>query len=234
MPAGPRDPWWQRASDWLLPPRCVSCGRRGHEICPQCWQESHPLTAPLCPRCSVPSAGGRLCHQCAGRAHPTRAILARYPFEGAIRAALVGLKYESRTRLAPHLAVALVAALEARPISFDVVVPVPLAPGRRQARGHNQSELLARALAAERGVELAPGILRREHETRPQQGLSARERRINVRGAFAAAPDSSLDGRRVMLVDDVCTTGATLDACAQALADAGAAGVWAVVVAREL
>jgi ComF family protein len=166
--------------------------------------------------------------------HSTRAILARYPFEGAIRAALVELKYGSRTRLAPHLALALEAALEARPISFDVIVPVPLAPGRHQARGHNQSELLARALAAERDIELAPSVLHRKHETRPQTGLSARERRINMRGAFLAEQDGSLEGRRVLLVDDVCTTGATLDACAQAVLDAGAAGVWAVVVAREL
>src|SRR5579862_3347044 len=101
------EPWWQRATDWLLPPRCAGCGRRGHEICPQCWNESRPLAAPLCPRCSVPSPGGRLCHQCVGRVHPTHAILARYPFEGAIRSALVALKYGSRTRLAPILSGAL-------------------------------------------------------------------------------------------------------------------------------
>jgi len=166
--------------------------------------------------------------------HPTQAILARYPFEGPIHAALVALKYGSRTRLAPHLAVALHAALEARPISFDLIVPVPLAPGRLQARGHNQSELLARALADERQVELAPRALIRDHETRPQTGLSARERHVNVRGAFTAAAAGTLDGRRVLLVDDVCTTGATLDACAQAALDGGAAGVWGVVVAREL
>lgn len=203
-------------------------------MCPQCWNESRPLAAPLCPRCSVPSKGGRLCHQCVGRVHATRAILARYPFEGAIHAALVALKYDSRTRLAPRLALALEAALTARPISFDLIVPVPLAPARLQARGHNQSELLARVLADERGIEISPAVLRREHETRPQTGLSARERRINVRGAFSAISGPSLESRRVLLVDDVCTTGATLDACAQALLDAGAAGVWAVVVAREL
>ncbi len=228
------EPWWQRASGWLLPPCCVACGRRGHEMCPQCWSESRPLAAPLCPRCSVPSNEGRLCRQCAGHVHPTHAILARYPFEGAIRSALVALKYRSRTRLAPILSVALDAALAARPVSFDLVVPVPLSAGRLRARGHNQSELLARALAAGRCVDLAASALRREHETRPQTGLSAGERRINVRGAFSAAPDGSLKSRRVLLVDDVCTTGATLDACAQALLEAGVAGVWAVVVAREL
>lgn len=230
----PQEPWWQQAGDWLLPPRCVGCGRRGHEICPQCWEDSRPLAPPLCPRCSVPSEGGRPCRQCAGRVHPTHAILARYPFEGAIRSALVALKYGSRTRLAPHLASALEAALTARPIAFDLVVPVPLSIGRLRARGHNQSELLAQALAMQLDVEVAPSALQRQQETRPQTGLSARERSINVRGAFTAISGAYLEGRRVLLVDDVCTTGATLDACAQALRDAGAAGVWAVVVAREL
>lgn len=227
-------PWWQQAADWLLPPRCVSCGRRGHEICPECWGAARPLAAPLCPRCSLPSSGGRLCRRCIGRVHPTRSILARYPFEGAIKSALVALKYGSRTRLAPLLSAALEEALAGRPVTFDLVVPVPLGEIRLRARGHNQSELLARPLAAGRGVPLESAALRRQHETRPQTGLSARERHSNVQGAFVASPEAELEGRRVLLVDDVCTTGATLDACAQALLQAGAAGVWAVVVAREL
>ncbi len=227
------DPWWQRALDLILPPRCVGCGLRGTELCDACIAGLRGI-GPACPRCSRPSTGGRVCRQCATREPPLRAILAGYPFEGALRAAILALKYRGRTRLAPFLAAALVAPLATRPLEIDLVVPVPLTRARQRARGFNQAELLARPLAASRGWALAPAALTRTRETAQQTRLPARARRSNVAGAFAAPDPATVQHRRILLVDDVCTTGATLEACAAPLLAAGAAGVWGLVVAREV
>lgn len=229
-----QSPWWQRALDVVLPPRCVGCGRRGFEVCPQCLSALRPLGPALCPRCSVPSLGGRVCVRCARQEPILRATLARYPFEGVVRAAILALKYRSRTRLVPFLATALATALEARPLSVDVLVPVPLGPRRLRTRGFNQSELLANGLGVVAGLPIATEALIRRRETAQQTALPARRRRQNVANAFTVVDAEAIAGKRLLLVDDVCTTGATLEACASALQAGGGSGVWAVVVAREL
>jgi ComF family protein len=116
----------------------------------------------------------------------------------------------------------------------DLVVPVPLSPERARLRGFNQAELLARPLAAARGWRLDEAALVRSRDTAQQTRLPARERRANMVGAFAVLETETVRDRRVLLVDDVCTTGATLEACAVPLIEAGAAGVWALVIAREV
>lgn len=162
------------------------------------------------------------------------AVLAAYPFEGVIRSAILALKYRSRTRLVPFLATALAAPLAWRPLAIDTVIPVPLSAGRLRLRGFNQSELLARPLAQARGWAIDPASLIRMRETEQQTRLPARERLKNVAGAFEVVAPNRIEGRRVLLVDDVCTSGATIDACAQPLLRAGAVGVWAIVVALDV
>jgi ComF family protein len=115
-----------------------------------------------------------------------------------------------------------------------VIVPVPLWPARRRERGFNQSELLARRAARACGWPVDPTALVRLRDTPPQTELPARQRWINVSEAFAVGPQVDVRGRRVLLVDDVCTTGATIEACAMPLIEAGAAGVWALVIARSV
>lgn len=228
-----RDHWWQRALDIVLPPRCVGCGARGAEVCANCIAGVRPL-GPACPRCSRPSVGGRICRRCATRESPLRAMLAAHPFDGAVRAAVLALKYGGRTRLVPFLSAALADALVTRPLEVDLVVPVPLTRARVRARGFNQAELLARPLAEARDWPLHSGALVRARETAQQTRLPARARRANVAGAFTVPDAALVRDRRILLVDDVCTTGATLEACAAPLLEAGAAGVWAIVVAREV
>ncbi len=228
-----RDPWWQRALDVLLPPRCVGCGARGVELCGTCIAHLQPM-GPACPRCSRPALGGRICRRCASRQSPLRAILAACPYEGVLRSAILALKYRGRTRLVPFLAMLLAVPLATRPLEVDLVVPVPLTRARQRARGFNQAELLARPLAQARDWALAPAALARTRETAQQTRLPARARRTNVAGAFAVPDPAAVQGQRILLVDDVCTTGATLEACAVALLEAGAAGVWGLVVAREV
>lgn len=226
-------PWWETALDLLLPPRCVHCGRRGAEVCDVCTATLRLLGPEVCPRCSLPSAGGRICQRCTVRPGPLRAMLAAYPFEGPIRSAVLALKYRRRTRLAPFLASALSARLATRPLTVDCVIPVPLSRARLRARGFNQSELLARPLAAASGWPVEKANLVRARETRQQTELPARERRANVAGAFIVPQPEAVRDKRILLVDDVSTTGATLDACAAPLLEAGAERVWAIVVARD-
>ncbi len=113
----------------------------------------------------------------------------------------------------------------------DVLTPVPLHPRRLRSRGYNQSALLAKELSKQLGLEVDQALLRRTNNTRPQVSASRDERRENVRGSFRC--DGPADGRSVILVDDVATTGSTLSACAAVLKAAGASSVWCLVLARE-
>ncbi len=233
LPPRPTEPWWQSAIDLLLPPRCVSCGRRGAEVCETCFQTIHRLGPGICPRCSGPSTEGRLCRSCIRRSGQVNAIIAGHAYDGAVRAAILAFKYRGRTRLEPLLSRLLADSLQRRPLTIDVVIPVPLSSARHRERGFNQAELLARPVALENDWRLEMRALIRERDTRQQTRLSAAERFNNVAGAFSVTHPSMVGGRRILLVDDVCTTGATLQACAVPLISAGASGVWGLVVARE-
>jgi len=224
---------WDAALDFLVPPRCVGCGRRGADVCQSCCDAIQPLGPAICPRCARPSLEGRICGRCGSQLRELRAVLAAYPFDGVIRAAILAFKYRRCTRLADFLAPALLDALRSRPLTVDVIVPVPLSQARQSERGFNQSELLAGHLAGRIGLPLETAALVRHRDTPQQTRLPARERSRNVAGAFGVSDPAAVAGRRILLVDDVCTTVATLEACARALDEAGAQGVWAVVVARE-
>ena len=227
-------PWWQRAMDLLLPPRCVHCGLRGSEICDACLKLMRPLATNVCPRCNAPWVEGRVCRRCAEHPLVMRALIAAFPFEGPARSALLAMKYGGRTRLVRYLVQGLELALERRPLTIDLVIPVPLSSGRLRSRGFNQSELLARPVADHHQWALAPRTLARIRDTPQQTRLPAARRSQNVAEAFAVLDPGGVKGKRILLVDDVATTGATLNACAAALLSAGAEGVWGLVVARDV
>jgi len=153
------------------------------------------------------------------------------PFDGILREAIHHLKYKNGRQLAIPLGDLLLDDWKAQPCLADVIVPVPLHKEREQARGYNQSTLLAQRLAQGTGLPLAEHALQRTRQTPPQVGLSAYERWLNVREAFAC-PEPHLAGQHPLLIDDVCTTGATLSACAHALHERGAETVYALVLAR--
>ena len=223
------------ALDLVFPPQCAGCGAPGRPLCARCAQLVAPVPAEICAHCGRPQpAATALCGQC--RQGHSRLLLARaaalhiHPLREAIHA----LKYENRPELAQPLARYLVAVFQAAPWDglpqpIDAVVPVPLHAQRREERGYNQSELLASELCRVTGLPLEPAWLERTQATRQQVGLNAAERRQNVAGAFAAA--GSVRGHVLLLVDDVYTTGATLDACAEAATAAGARAAYALTLA---
>lgn len=190
------------------------------------------LAPPLCPHCGAPHSAPRLCDKCSSKPTSIRAVRSVAYFEGRLRNAIHRLKYRRDQGLADALAeplARLLAQLDWRPAAL---IPVPLSAARLAGRGYNQAELIARGLSDLAGIPLETRWLGRIRDTQSQTELNARERRQNVAGAFSALPPNGFFGARIALVDDVHTTGATLEACATAVMAAGAEGVWALTVAR--
>lgn len=221
--------------DLLFPPQCAGCGRRGSWLCPACLAALAPPPQ-RCLHCGRALPYPRrlpLCPACRRAGSPLSGLLAAHSFEGPLRAAIHALKYRRARHLAEPLA-ALFLPLALPPA--DLLVPVPLHASRLAERGYNQSALLAAEVARATGIEVDDGVICRTRPTPPQTGLSAGERRTNVAGAFAVAPGGGprVVGRRILLLDDVCTTGSTLEAAAECLVAAGAAQVNGLVLARAV
>jgi ComF family protein len=196
-------------ADTIAPPACCACDLR------------LPRRAVLCASCAA-----------AVLPAPPGPVLAFALFGGPVAAALRRLKYGDRPDIAGPLGHLLRHAARAARIRADVVVPVPLHPARLAERGYNQAALLGASAARQLGVPLEARALRRTRATEQQARLDRASRRDNVAGAFVVRALDRVRGRRVVLVDDVATTGATLDACTGALREAGAATVTSLVVAR--
>lgn len=218
--------------DLLFPPRCVGCRRPGSWLCPKCRRGIKRITGPLCPCCGRPvTQSGRLCSTCRRKAPPIGGIRSAAYFEGVLREAIHRFKYRGGQVLARPLGQLMTERWSAYHIPAEVLIPVPLHPTRLAERGYNQATLLARELGAAIGLPVETDSLVRIRATAPQVTLDAAARQENVQGAFRCLDDRMAD-RRVVLIDDLCTTGATLSACSTALQEVGAASVWAYTLAR--
>lgn len=163
-----------------------------------------------------------------------KGIRSVFRFEGAVRQAILSFKYRNVKALAAPLAQLMEEYLCAHPLPVDSLIPVPLHPRRLRERGYNQSSLLARELSRLASLPLVEGSLLRLKNTPPQaRTKSAEERHSNVASAFSCR-DQRLEGRHILLIDDVCTSGATLDSCAATLKAAGVTSVWGLTLAREV
>ena len=217
--------------DWLLPPRCGGCAGLGSWLCATCRRRIRALEEPLCPRCGRELAFAGASCPCARRLRHLARLRSAAAYEGPLAAAVQRFKYRGWRALAPPLARLLTARLVVDGLPGAFVVAVPLHPARRRSRGYNQSELLATEVRRALGLSPPPGRLVRLRDTRPQVGLDRLRRRENVAGAFRwEGPNGR--GEPVLLVDDVVTTGATLDACAAALTAAGFGRVSGITLAR--
>ncbi|MDP3076014.1 ComF family protein [Bradyrhizobium sp.] len=235
---------WAQASklalDIALPTLCVACREPvdGEGVCAQCWAKLSFIAPPYCPRLGIPfvyDPGPDLLSMEAIANPPAYArARAAVRYDDVARTLVHALKYQDRTDLAPAMGRWMARAGRELLADADLLVPVPLHWRRGWSRRYNQSGALARVIERQTGVKLASEALRRVRPTQQQIGLSRPQRASNVQGAFKVARDRAADiqGRRVVLIDDVLTSGATTDACARALLRAKAASVDVLVFAR--
>jgi ComF family protein len=229
--------------DLLLPPECPTCEEpvdAPGRLCPNCFRLTSFVTEPCCDKCGVPFAyaapggAGRVCRQCEAHPPPWGRARAALLYDEQTRRLVLPFKYADRTDLAAVLAPMMARAGVALLREADLLVPVPLHRRRLLARGYNQAALLAGAMARLTGLAAVPDALRRIRATAPLGGLGVEARSLTVEGAFAVHPRRAalLAGRRVLLIDDVLTSGATCSACVEVLFEAGAAEVDVLVAAR--
>lgn len=202
--------------------------------CHECAGSVRHPPDPVCLFCGAPIEGQHEhCPDCAAERPKYRALRSWSLFEGPVRNALHRLKYRRDVALGEALVRQLSQYLADLHWPVDLIVPVPLGRKRLDERGYNQVSLIARPLAMAMRIAYAPNALVRSHETRSQVGLSRVQRQENVRNAFHAR-QNRVNGRIVLLMDDVATTGSTLSSCAEALCEAGARDVFAFTVSRAV
>lgn len=221
----------------LYPDRCLLCDELGTPaVCPECIAAIvTPIPQPQCELCGHPAAQSP-CSRCRDDRPLFEYARAVGLYEGGMRRAIHMLKFHDRPMLAGPLGAAMAEYVRSIPHRFgelklDAVAPVPMERRRQRQRGYNQAERLARVVAAELSLAMRPNFLRRRGRTRPQVGLGHAQRLANLEQAFEADP--GCDGMRILLVDDVSTTGATQRACAAALKSAGAKAVYCLALAGE-
>jgi len=224
----------QKALNFLFPPRCVSCGKGEAFLCRKCHNKLIYLQPPLCIRCSKPIYTGTICHKCQSQIWDIDGIYSIFKYGGAIRQAIIQFKYENIKVLADPLSHFMVEYLKKHHLSFDIIIPVPIHRRRLRERGYNQSSLLAQRLSRMTRIPVAEGSLIRTKHTSPQAKTdNVEQRRKNIRNAFKCV-NHDISGKRILLIDDVCTSGATLNSCAASLKSVGAASVWGLTLAKEI
>ena len=220
-----------KLADVFFPPVCASCRSVGELLCSQCRQKINWVIEPVCSRCGRPQSEYiDQCSSCSQDPLPLQQVRTATFYDGPVAEVVKQFKYEGYFGLASPLAELMLAAWPRWKQPVDLVIPIPLHAARQRERGYNQSELLARVLKSHLDWQVEPAGLKRVRRTRPQVGLNMAERRTNVSGAFIAEA-ALVQGKKILLIDDVHTTGATLVAAAEVLLDAGAKSVSAYCLA---
>jgi ComF family protein len=219
--------------DWVYPPRCGGCGSSGSRFCNHCLQETQIIPSPVCTVCGRSLESPGTCRNCQADLPDFTAMRSWAFFSGPLRSAMHRLKYKRDVALGDTMAQPLIRLLATTNWVIDLVTAVPAGVARQKERGYNQAALLARPIALSQGVPLRLGALKKLRETRSQVGLSVQERRRNVENAFQADA-GSVQGKHVLLVDDVATSGATITACTRALNHAGAQQVFVLTLAHAV
>ena len=208
-------------------------------FCQRCWNHITPILSPVCPRCAHPfpsphalsHSPEHVCGACRKRPPAYTRARTPYAYQSPLKEAIGLLKYRGKTQLAPSLA-RLIAQTTPAPTNVDAIIAVPLHPDRLREREFNQALLLAFHLGKQWNLPVLTGVLRRTKPTPPQTSLSRRERLKNLRNGFAVTTPSAIEGKTALVVDDVFTTGTTVNECAKALRKAGAEAVYVQTLAR--
>ena len=216
--------------DWIYPPACACCEKPGKLICDDCFSNLPAVGKHFCSRCGKPLKPRHFCRLCGVSDFHFTAARAPYLYEGPVSAMIRKLKYHNAMDLAPILAQLLADYWKKIQWEADVVIPIPLSEKRRMQRGYNQSELIAKDFGITVGIPCDTRALMKQQDTPHQVGLSAEERQANLKGAFAAEP-KLVRGKRILLLDDVMTTGSTFSECSDVLLKTGAKSVYCLSVA---
>jgi len=239
--SGIKASWWSGFISLFLPDKCPFCRTlldiRGKEIpglCPACEEDIQWLLPPCCPRCGRPFPKGSTSHLCSdclqGKLYYDRGRAAVW-YQGVFASAIQRFKYQGEINLAGPLAW-FWNKINMEDFSFEAIIPVPLHPARLRERGFNQALLLGRVLGKSQGKPVLPKVLRRIRNTIPQVQLDHSEREKNVRGAFAVRKQREIMDKNLLLIDDVLTTGATVNECARVLKKSGAGEITILTLAR--
>lgn len=213
----------------LAPAECWLCGREGNLLCDGCLPAVIVTKRPTCFRCNRLSDGGKTCRSCRSSSALSGVMVASH-YDGRVVELIQALKYR-HARSASELAARLITPLLLEQKQFDLITSVPAAPTRYRQRGFNQSELIAKSVAAE--LALPYRSLLGRIGNFDQVGHSKQQRLKQADGAYYLTKNIDLSGQRILIIDDVLTTGATLNECAKCLKQAGAQAVWGAVVAKH-
>ena len=230
----------------LFPAACAHCETPLWDdpipfVCEACWTRLVPIPSPCCPHCGGPFASPvalqhsptHECRACRTKPPAFTQTWSLFPYQSPLKEAILLFKYRGKRSLTKHFIQAMIPALPTLPI-IDALMPVPLHPQRLREREYNQSLLLAHGLSQHLQVPLLLSCLLRVRPTEPQTSLSKKERLTNLRRAFAVDDVSRITGQRILLIDDVFTTGTTLHECAKTLRKAGSGPVYGLTLARML
>lgn len=239
--------WYRQALRFVMPVDCIGCNRTlGTDpipfFCRACWEQIVPLNGPSCSRCDQPFVSSAAtswtadhqCQDCLERPPAYQRAWTLFPYLPPLQDAICSFKYRGKVGMAKPLASLMIQAMPSSISRTDLIVPIPLHPTRMRAREFNQSLLLADQISRHLRIPVLPMALIRLLATDPQTTLTRHERLRNLRQAFAVRTPTVITGRRVLLIDDVFTTGTTLNECAKTLLKAGAASVCALTLARTI
>ena len=225
--------FWQ-AMDWIYPPACAGCGAAGEVWCADCRNSVVRIRPPVCERCGYPqNSKSSECAGC-GKHQPAYTRLRSYgAYQGALKEAIHALKYQSNLALGFVFSQSLSEVIRDEGWKIDVISPIPLSPKRQKERGYNQAASVAHPLAGLLDIEYDAKSLTRIKNTESQVHLTADDRMKNMSGAFMLK-ERAWTGKRVLIIDDVITTGSTLNECARIAREGGAADVYGVSIARAI
>lgn len=216
----------------FFPEKCVICSKQGAFLCPNCFAKLTLIETQTCPRCNRISTKGRLCPRCRPKVALSGVVSWSYFKDQNIKDLIHAYKYEKLSAMAPLLAEQLINLINKNQLKFDLIAFVPLSRKRLAWRGFNQAELLALEISTKTGKAVVTN-LKKNNDTKTQVGLAKKQREKNLSSAFELSNGEKLVGKRILLVDDVITTGTTLNEVAKVLRRAGAREVWAIVLAKE-
>ena len=219
--------------DLLFPPTCGGCGKVGWRWCPECQARVPRINKPFCETCGIPTQGSTNCEKCKLNPPAYQMMRSWAVFDSPIQNALHAMKYRRNIGLGESIAIQMVDFVRSLNWPIEITIPVPLGKKRLIERGYNQVALVARPLAFRLGLKYESDALQKVRETRSQVGLTVSQRHENVQDVYWA-DTKIVNGKSILIMDDVATTGSTISACTEALLSAGVREIYVLTIARAL